>query len=55
MLEALSYVKEVIANGRISKTSKGDQYCFATVFNDNIQVFADRNKQSDKLTILKIK
>ena len=51
--EALEYVKLVIAQGKISKTSKGRQYCFASFFGADITVYADKNKHSDKLTVLK--
>ena len=37
-IEVLSYVISVVKEGRVSKTSKGPQYCFYTTFKDNIEV-----------------
>jgi len=53
MKEVLSYVKKVVEKGKISKTSKGKQYCFVTVFRDGIIVYADKNKKSDRLIVIK--
>ena len=44
MKEVLGYVKVVVEQGKISKTSKGEQYCFVTCFHDSITVYAEKNK-----------
>ena len=51
MTDAVYNAWQVMRLGRISKTSAGDQYCFATVFNDGTVGYASRNKASDKITI----
>jgi len=51
--ELLGYIASVLDMGKISETSKGKQYCFATTFKDGIVIFADKNKKSDKLIITK--
>jgi hypothetical protein len=47
----LDKIKTVLHGGKISKTSKGEQYCFTTIWADGIYVFADKNKKSDRLII----
>lgn len=37
-IDIFKYVIKVIDEGKVSHTSKGDQYCFATLFNTNIAV-----------------
>jgi len=54
MKDILEYAIAVVKRGKISKTSKGKQYCFVTVFNDKIAVCADKNKMSDRLVIEKV-
>lgn len=52
MQDALTLATHVVKMGRISNGNK--QYCFATVFNvegEEIAVYSDLNKKSDKLTI----
>lgn len=51
MEEAIEMVRQVIKVGRVSKTAKGKQYCFATVWPDETAVYADRNKRSDKFVV----
>lgn len=49
---ALVYVTKVINMGKVSNSHKGKQYCFVTVWDDdNIVIYADKNKKSDKFTI----
>ena len=55
MKEVLSYVKTVIEQGKISETAKGKQYCFVTCFPDGITIYADKNKKSDRLIVIKEK
>ena len=52
MVKAFSYIKRVMDGGRISRTSKGDQYCFIANFGDGVVVYCDKNKKSDKFTII---
>jgi len=51
MEDIISCVLKVISSGKISKTSKGEQYCFLTKFSNGIQISADKNKNSDRLII----
>ena len=53
LLEILGYVNHVVNMGKISKTSKGEQYCFLTTYRGGIVVYADKNKKSDRLIIRK--
>jgi len=53
MKEVLSYVKTVVEQDKISETSKGKQYCFVTCFPDGITIYADKNKKSDRLIVIK--
>ena len=49
----VQYINKVIQNGKISKTSKGKQYCFVTrVLNDYI-ITSDRNKDTYTFKIYK--
>jgi len=52
MTDVIFHVRTVMKKGKISKTSKGKQYCFATTFPDRICVYADKNKKSDKFIII---
>ena len=49
MNEVLGYVAAVIQGGRIS--NDGKQYCYATRFKENIMVYTDLNKKSDRFII----
>jgi hypothetical protein len=52
MEDAINYARQVITQGRISESHKGKQYCFCTWFQESdIVVYADMNKQSDRLII----
>ena len=51
MEDALIRVKHVVSDGKISKTGKGDQYCFMTTWPDGTYVCADKNKKSDRLIV----
>ena len=51
MLDVLNYVATVIHSGKISKTGKGEQYCFHTSFADGVHVSAWKNKSSDRLVV----
>jgi len=51
ILEVIEYVLEVIDKGKISETSKGEQYCFMSMYKDGIIVYAEKNKKSDRLII----
>lgn len=42
---AVTYVMAVLRNGRISE--EGKSYCYGTVWQNGVQVFARRNKKSD--------
>lgn len=41
--EAISLVRAVISNGRISKGPNGDQYCWASISGD-VSVFAEKTE-----------
>lgn len=47
----LKCIDNVIRMGKISKTGKGEQYCFVTTFKPDIIVYADKNKKSDRFII----
>lgn len=47
--KALLYVQTVIREGRISDSGKC--YCYATRFIDGIEVYAVRNKSSDRFIV----
>ena len=49
MIDILGYVAGVISQGRIS--NGGKQYCYATRFKENIIVWTDLNKKSDRFVI----
>ena len=55
--KAMRLVNSVINGGRISKTAKGKQYCFATSFGSerrDFWVYADLTKSgTDVFTVLK--
>lgn len=49
--EALDYIKEVVECGKVSNTSKGNQYCFVTKFKmKGITVASDRAKDRETYT-----
>ena len=43
--EALEFVDSVVGQGRISDTSKGPQYCFATRFSVGTMVYAGMSRK----------
>lgn len=43
-LEILNRVMSVVQNGKISTTSRGPQYCFISLFKDNIVVGVSKSK-----------
>ena len=49
--DVLQYVGHVIRKGKISSTSKGDQYCFITTFENGIYVSSSKNKKSDRFIV----
>ena len=49
--DTLSYVGNVIRKGKISSTSKGEQYCFMTMWDNGIYVSASKNKKSDRFVV----
>lgn len=50
-LEALSIVEEVVKEGKCSKSSRGEQYCwFVTFRNSKIQVATTRAKGRETYT-----
>jgi hypothetical protein len=49
----MDFVLRVIKEGKVSKTSKGEQYCFLTSFSNGIVIYADKNKKSDRLIVSK--
>lgn len=51
MEDALIRVKHVVSAGKISKTAKGEQYCFMITWPDGVYVCADKNKKSDRLIV----
>jgi len=51
ILDLMSHIAAVLNQGRISKTAKGKQYCFVTRFTNDIVIYADKNKKSDRLII----
>lgn len=51
MDDILSYIGYVIRKGKVSKTSKGEQYCFMTMFENGIYVSASKNKKSDRFIV----
>jgi len=53
MEEILNYVMAVVEKGKISKTSKGEQYYFVTCFPNGITVYAEKNRKSDRLIVIK--
>ena len=53
LADAVSRVNHVITEGKISKTSKGKQYCFVTTWPDKIVVLASKNDKSDRFVIIK--
>jgi hypothetical protein len=48
---ATRYVLKVIEKGKISKTSKGDQYCFSTIWDSGVIVESFKNKNSDRFIV----
>lgn len=51
--EAISYVRAVIAEGKIS--DEGRQYCYVTTFKSGYKVICDRRKNSDTHTFYVLK
>ena len=51
MADMIKHVHTVIEMGRISKTSKGKQYCFGVTFWDGTVVWSDKNKASDRFVV----
>ena len=51
--QALMRVYKVIAEGLVSETTKGKQYCFVTRFNDNNTVICDKTKTGYSFKIIK--
>lgn len=51
--QALLRVVQVVNEGKISKTSKGVQYCFEVTFKDGMAVYTTANKNSVRFTITK--
>ena len=49
MTQAVEYALAVVKKGRIS--DDGKQYCYGTVFNDDVVVFSSKNKKSDRLVV----
>ena len=47
--EAVLKVSQVISKGRVSKSET--QYCYATLFEDGVIVFAELNKKSDRFVV----
>jgi len=43
-IDVVNFVKEVISSGRISGSKEKKQFCYATVFNKKIGVYAKINK-----------
>lgn len=41
---AMDLVAAVIVQGKVSKHTYGESYCFATVFNDNTSVYCELRK-----------
>jgi hypothetical protein len=53
-IEALKLVSKVVELGKVSETSKGKQYCFASRMvhkNQEYMVYSDKNKKSDRFVI----
>lgn len=53
--EAFKKVLKVIQNGKISKTSLGEQYCFVTAFDSGVAVGVRKNKASESFYVGKDK
>jgi len=51
MALVLYYIGLIMSQGRISKTSKGKQYCFHTSFKNGVEVSAFKNKCSDRFVV----
>lgn len=49
--DAIEYALTVMRKGRISGTEKKKQYCYASLFANDIIVYADLNKASDRLVV----
>ena len=43
--EAVSFIRAVISEGKVSKTSKGKQYCFATRFKSGVVVTCNKLRE----------
>lgn len=51
--DALYYVMKVMQGGKVS--DNGRCYCFATLFQNGVRVFASTNKASDKFVVTREK
>lgn len=51
--DALMKVSQVIDGGRCS--NDGKNYCWLTAWNDGVNIYSKRNKQSDTFTVYKRK
>ena len=54
METAVDYCLAVMKGGKISGTGKKKQYCYFTIFKNNIGVSAFKNKNSDRLVVHKL-
>lgn len=43
--EAVSFIRAVISEGKVSETSRGKQYCFATRFKNGVVVTCDKLRE----------
>jgi len=43
--EAISFVRAVISEGKVSETSNGKQYCFATKFKSGVVVTCNKLRE----------
>ena len=44
--DVMLYVYNVIAQGKISETKQGKQYCFVTTFKSGVVVFCSKRKET---------
>ena len=51
--DALMKVAQVIEDGRTS--NNGKNYCWLTAWNDGVNIYSKRNKQSDTFTVYRRK
>lgn len=43
--EAVSFIRAVISEGKVSETSRGKQYCFVTRFKNGVVVTCDKLRE----------